>query len=346
MTFIEHICEMQLKKIIRMMRWFAYDPFRRCKYLFSSNYREIAAGSHWSTDLDVKGALQFGASIILGRRSRVTVPASASLHLKDGVWIGDDCELSTQGEISIGFSTSLQNRSIILGDVTIGSGCACGPNLYISSAWHHFADDAALPIRWQDARAISSASKSNLSRQVLIGDDCWFGINVVVAPGVTVGRGCIIGANSVVTKNLAPYSVVAGSPAKLIRKRLDFLPPRSLQANLSQHIPYFYSGFQQWGGDIQNMRAAPSVTGWQADKCFSVALQADAGAVIDMEVRVALPGLLRHGAQNFRVPLGHSIVRLVAVPDKNAMLVFNWFPDQPIMKPTICIIALDQNNEK
>ena len=51
-----------------------------------------------------------------------------------------------------------------------------------------------------------------------IGEDCWFGGNVVVLPGVTIGRGATVGAGSVVTKDVPAFHVVAGNPARIIRK--------------------------------------------------------------------------------------------------------------------------------
>jgi virginiamycin A acetyltransferase len=55
-------------------------------------------------------------------------------------------------------------------------------------------------------------------RDTIIGNDVWFGTNAVIMPGVTIGDGAIIGAYSVVTKSVEPYSIVAGNPAKLVRK--------------------------------------------------------------------------------------------------------------------------------
>ena len=52
-----------------------------------------------------------------------------------------------------------------------------------------------------------------------IGSDVWLGARVIVLPGVKIGDGCVIGANSVVTKDIPPYHVAAGSPARVIRKR-------------------------------------------------------------------------------------------------------------------------------
>ena len=56
---------------------------------------------------------------------------------------------------------------------------------------------------------------------VVIGNDVWIGQNAVILPGVHIGDGCIIGANSVVGSDIPPYSVVVGNPAKVVRKRFD-----------------------------------------------------------------------------------------------------------------------------
>jgi len=53
---------------------------------------------------------------------------------------------------------------------------------------------------------------------VFLEDDCWIGAGTIILPNVIIGKGALIGAGSVVTKNVEPYSVVAGVPAKLIRK--------------------------------------------------------------------------------------------------------------------------------
>lgn len=55
----------------------------------------------------------------------------------------------------------------------------------------------------------------------IIGNDVWIGQNVTILPGVHIGDGVIIGANSVVGSNVEPYTIIAGNPAKEIRKRFD-----------------------------------------------------------------------------------------------------------------------------
>ena len=52
-----------------------------------------------------------------------------------------------------------------------------------------------------------------------IGDDCWIGARVMIMPGRTIGDGTIVAAGSIVTKDVQPYSIVGGNPAKLIKKR-------------------------------------------------------------------------------------------------------------------------------
>jgi len=63
----------------------------------------------------------------------------------------------------------------------------------------------------------ASTTKGNIT----IGNDVWIGMNVMILSGVTIGDGAVIGAGSIVTKNVEHYAIVAGNPAKLIRKRFD-----------------------------------------------------------------------------------------------------------------------------
>ena len=298
---------------------------------------------HWSAELSGSGIFSCGESVIIGRRTRVNVSPGAELVLLGGVWIGDDCEIGATRTIRIGAHTSLQNRSIILGEVLIGAGCDCGPNLYISSAWHHFEDNSAEPIRWQDARVAAGGALVPVSRAVEIGDDCWIGINVVITPGVTVGRGCIIGANSVVTTDLPPYSVAAGVPARVIRARLNFVPPRSLNASLSEQIPYFYSGFLQWGDGVTNIRQALDHGGWRTEKDFKLAVSSPRGTGISLHVQASEPGEIRHGLQIVKVSVGKSTVRFTAEPSDNGLLDLEWISNQPKNGAVLVVFGVDQD---
>ncbi len=59
------------------------------------------------------------------------------------------------------------------------------------------------------------------AKPVRILDDCWIGAQVTILPGVTIGRGCTIGARAVVTHDIAPFCVAYGNPARVVRRALD-----------------------------------------------------------------------------------------------------------------------------
>jgi acetyltransferase-like isoleucine patch superfamily enzyme len=65
-----------------------------------------------------------------------------------------------------------------------------------------------------------------------IGEDCWLGGNVIVLPGVTIGRGCTVGAGSVVTKDIPAFHVAVGNPARIIRK----IEPKEPDPTLSEEV--------------------------------------------------------------------------------------------------------------
>ncbi len=98
--------------------------------------------------------------------------------------------------------------------VTIGENCAFGPNVTIVTPQHPM-----LPAeRHLVLDRQGKPSHMCYAQPVVIGNDCWFGANVVVCPGVTIGDGCVIGAGSVVTKDIPANSVAAGVPCRVIRQ--------------------------------------------------------------------------------------------------------------------------------
>jgi acetyltransferase-like isoleucine patch superfamily enzyme len=76
-----------------------------------------------------------------------------------------------------------------------------------------------LQIMWPGAKNIDGhpATKGD----VIIGNDVWIGYNAMILSGITIGDGAVIGANSVVSKNIPPYSIAIGNPVKIIKKRFD-----------------------------------------------------------------------------------------------------------------------------
>jgi len=233
--------------------------------------------------LDIKGTFVFGRHCSFGKNSIVVVPSAGSLELGVGCYIGRYVELGPSGRIVIGDRTSLQDRCVILGDVVIGRSCLFSYNIYISSGRHYFDLQPWLPIKDQDAIAAADAGLASVhSRPVSIEDDCWIGINVVIMPGITIGKGSVVGANSVVTRDVAPYTVVAGTPARVIKRRLDFMPPPSLVYDNPKDWPYFYSGFEV---DRESLERCSQYGGIVAESKFVICLDASAGTSIHLLVK-------------------------------------------------------------
>jgi acetyltransferase-like isoleucine patch superfamily enzyme len=189
------------------------------------------------------GLFRYGKAVSIGEGSRVEVARNSVVEIADAACVSRSVHLaSVEGfRMQIGPRSTLQDGCRIYGEVAIGQRCILAPNVFISSGTHVFEAVPHLPIQVQEGRA------SVESKPVRILSDCWLGINTVILRGVTVGRGCVIGANSVVTKDLLPYSVVAGNPAQAIRQRLEFLPKERIDASVEQDDPYFYDGFEITG---------------------------------------------------------------------------------------------------
>ena len=112
--------------------------------------------------------------------------------------------------VFINFNFTVQDDA----EVTIGDDCNFGPNVTIVTPVHPMLSDERKRIRCADGQI----RRLCYAKPVKIGHDCWFGANVVVCPGVTVGENCVIGAGSVVTRDIPPNSFSAGNPCRVIRE--------------------------------------------------------------------------------------------------------------------------------
>ncbi|MFK4086615.1 acyltransferase [Kribbella sp. NPDC020789] len=121
------------------------------------------------------------------------------------VWI----TVGDQARVRIGAGTFLNLGVMVaaLELVEIGDHCMLANGCFVTDSNHRF-DDPERPVPWQ---GFDSKGPTR------IGDNVWLGANVVVTSGVTIGERCVIGANSVVTRDIPPYSIAAGAPAKVLR---------------------------------------------------------------------------------------------------------------------------------
>lgn len=133
-----------------------------------------------------------------------SIETGVILHGGGGGW----CDY--RGKIQVGERTYIGPHCILFGagGIELGSNCLVSPGVIITSHQHTFAR-IEVSIRQQPIQ---------FSR-VVIEDDVWIGSNVVILPGVTIGRGAVIGAGAVVTEDIPPHCVAVGVPAKVIKKR-------------------------------------------------------------------------------------------------------------------------------
>ncbi len=124
------------------------------------------------------------------------------------------------------FQSHVTHHYDFYGDrLIIGKFCqvAVGVNFIMNGASHQMNSPSTFPFYifegWQ--QDIPSLTEMPIKGDTLVGNDVWIGQNVTILPGVTIGDGAIIGANSTVSRDVEPYSIVAGNPARFIRKRFD-----------------------------------------------------------------------------------------------------------------------------
>ena len=102
----------------------------------------------------------------------------------------------------------------------IGSFCSFADNVQIFLGGEHFSEwITTYPLSTLDQNSKESKIDRKSKGDVCIGSDVWIGNDVIILSGVKIGNGAIIGAGSVVTKDVPPYVIVAGNPARLIRSR-------------------------------------------------------------------------------------------------------------------------------
>ncbi len=164
-----------------------------------------------------------------GPRSRISLPTqlhgAERISIGNHVYLGPGCWLLTHeldeaglthelggagGRIEIGDRTSIAGYCVLSAAVrvSIGRGVLFARNVYIADHRHGF-QQAEVPILDQPLEDL---------RAVVVEDDAWLGQNVVLLPGVTVGRGAVVGANSVIREDVPPRCVVAGAPGRVVRR--------------------------------------------------------------------------------------------------------------------------------
>ena len=125
------------------------------------------------------------------------------------------------GTIFFGFSSYI-NSGLIRSYCEIGRYCSIGRNVSIGLGNHDANCLSTSPFLFHLASGESlKLASDSPKRRVVIGNDVWIGDNVCISSGVTIGHGAVIAAGAVVTKNIPPYAIYGGIPAKQIKMRFE-----------------------------------------------------------------------------------------------------------------------------
>ncbi len=184
----------RLKLYLQKWRWYQRNALPWNRAAIHREFLRRGAFVRWPVEGNVLEALRDG---------RLEIGAEALLE--PGVW------LTAPGDarIRIGSGTFL-NRNVMVAAVSlveIGDHCMLANGCFVTDGNHRF-DDPDTPVPWQ---GFDSKGPTR------IGDNVWCGANVVVTSGVTIGQRTVVGANSVVTQDLPPFSIAAGAPARVLR---------------------------------------------------------------------------------------------------------------------------------
>jgi acetyltransferase-like isoleucine patch superfamily enzyme len=162
----------------------------------------------------------YGQRVVMGRDLRVW--GTMKIHVGSESALFDRVHLIGVGELHLGDRSSLGHDTVVVvrDRVTIGKHVQVAAHCYITDVDHEFVE-SNLPIKDQGLHVAP----------IVIEDDVWIGAHTIILRGVTIGRGTVVGANSVVTKSLPANSICAGVPARVIRARGDARPHSSLAAS-------------------------------------------------------------------------------------------------------------------
>jgi acetyltransferase-like isoleucine patch superfamily enzyme len=149
-----------------------------------------------------------GKGALIRRRTRMDVLPFNTFILGRYSTIEDFATINNgMGAVVIGDHTRIGIGNVVIGPVRIGDNVILAQNIVLSGLNHGYTDPD-VPIALQPCSVA----------EIVVEDDCWIGANSVITAGVTIGRHSVVAGGSVVTKNVPPYTVVAGNPARPIRQ--------------------------------------------------------------------------------------------------------------------------------
>lgn len=153
-----------------------------------------------------------------------------------GFHAGARVRLWAKNRLEIGKHFYIGRDSQIETDCIIGDYVIVGNKVGIVGRYDHHYQQSGIPIRMASQIRDASYNWKGLNELTIIEDDVWIGYGAIIMSGVRIGRGSIIAAGSLVTKDVEPYCIYGGSPAKKLKDRFD--SAEALQEHIAKYKEY------------------------------------------------------------------------------------------------------------
>jgi maltose O-acetyltransferase len=181
------------------------------------------------------------ANVVMGKDVYIDTTygfASFFSQRNPGLILGDACGaydrttfvVGPSGYITVGSYTCLNGTYLVCNDcITIGAHCLLAWGVVLTDTWVELGAPVAVRralLRAGAADPVRRLPPMGTPRPITLEDNVWVGFDAAILPGVTLGRGCVVGCKTIVTKDVPPYAVVVGNPARILR----FLEPDDTDA--------------------------------------------------------------------------------------------------------------------
>ena len=214
-----------VRKVLRVTRCHPKSLYQTVRYSGIRNLwqqRGILCGTHCVLEIHSKAQLKINGLLTLGAKGRF--PTSS---LETRLLVGDGGKLEVLGDMIIGYGSDIEvfegAELIIHGnkhgisDTNIGCTIICGKHIEIQA---DVGMGRNVLIRDNNGNHYMNTSGYRTARPVVIGEKAWLCESCTIMPGVKIGRGAIVGAESVVTSSIPPHALVFGSPAEVVEENV------------------------------------------------------------------------------------------------------------------------------
>jgi acetyltransferase-like isoleucine patch superfamily enzyme len=166
----------------------------------------------------------------------------------EGLHIGKGCRFWAAQAISFGRQCYVGKEVVIETNASIGDYALIASRVAFVGRHDHGIDRLGVPMRFGPWVGAADAPVEVRSEKVVVEDDVWIGFGAIVLSGVRIGRGAVVAAGAVVAKDVAPYAIVAGSPARVVGERHADVAVRQRHERMMNTGRFEFSerGFEHW----------------------------------------------------------------------------------------------------